>query len=143
MKPLLRTSGLLVVLAASIFLTSCVSGATRPLEHGIHANVKGAQTVRDIKILYGDQVVRFPNNYGPGAQSGWNAPMAIPDSMTVIWKVGDTTKEQVVPLKGKTVAQNRLANWQIYFFDERIEVWREDDEPSSAYNFKPRVQIYP
>ncbi|MES2880045.1 MAG: hypothetical protein V4713_16660, partial [Pseudomonadota bacterium] len=111
--------------------------------HGLNIEVKGNQSIYNVEVLYGKEVIRFKNIYNPGGGSGWNAPMLIPDKMTVRWSVYGQEREVVVNLAGKTAPTNRLARWRLRFFGEKLEVWRDDDDPGSQYYFKPAVQVYP
>ena len=127
-----------------LFLFEIAGCATqRLIEHGIDVDVKGSQAVHDIQVLYGEKVINFDGIRRPGSSGGWNAPMPIPDSMTVKWTVNNLVKEVVVPLNGKLSQADRIANWRLYFYEDRLEVWRVDDDPSSRYYFKAEVKVFP
>lgn len=127
-----------------LFLFGLAGCATnRLIEHGIDADVKGSQAIHDIQVLYGEKVINFEGIRPPGSSGGWNAPMPIPDSMTVKWTVNGIVKVVVVPLKGKLSHADRIANWRLYFYGDQLEVWRVDDDPASRYYFKPEVKVFP
>ena len=122
-------------------MTGCATN--RLIEHGIQPQIKGTQPVYDIEVLYGKEVINFRGIRPPGSGGGWNAPMPIPDSMTVKWTVNNLVKEVVVPLNGKLSQADRIANWRLYFYEDCLEVWRVDDDPSSRYYFKAEVKVFP
>ena len=82
----------------------------------------------------------------PGSGGGWNAPMPVPDKMTVRWTVNGQPQEVTFPLKDK-LSGNSLENWRLRFFGERLEVWREEliAPPSTPTGLRPRklVQVFP
>ncbi|MDT8991457.1 hypothetical protein RQP54_11350 [Curvibacter sp. APW13] len=122
-------------------LAGCASTAV--VEHGIHIEVKGTEPVYDIAVSYGEREIKFADKTAVGSGSLWNAPMRIPDSMTVHWTVHGVRKSVEVSLVGKTADGERLAKWNLVFEAEQLGVWRVDDDPNSKYYFKKPVQVFP
>lgn len=131
------------IVASLALLCACANVGAGVFEHGISPEVKGTQAINDIQVIYGAEVINFKGIRPPGSGGGWNAPMPIPDKMTVRWSISGQPQEVIVNLVGKTVPTNRLAKWRLRFFGEKLEVWRDDDDPGSPYYFKPAVQVYP
>lgn len=124
-----------------IVLSACAT--TRVVEHGIAPQVKGTQTVYDIHVVYGAKELRFDGKRPPGSGGGWTGYMPIPDEMLVSWTVNDERQTTRVTLRGKWDPAEKLANWQLHFDGRNLEVWRQDDDPSSPYYRKRPVKVYP
>jgi hypothetical protein len=137
---ILRMLRILGGVAALLLVTACAGAQI--VEHGISVETQGdLAKVYDVQIDYGLRHISFPGA-GRGANL-WNAPMPIPDSMTVQWTAREVRKKEIVVLKGKTSLSDQIANWKLVFVEDRLEVFRIDLDPSSKYYFKKPVQVYP
>jgi len=130
-----------VVAFTALVLVACVHGGSSA--HGIAIQVYGQVPVHDIKIFYGKETISFSGITVPGASSLWNAPMPVPDQMNVTWTVSDKLQQVSIPLKGKLSTTDRLVNWRLRFYGEKVELWRQDADPSSVYYNKPVVLVFP
>jgi hypothetical protein len=121
--------------AELLLLTALIQGCATPnsgsFEHGIAIENPGKGPVYDIVIFYGQRKIEFSGRtpHNPAGGGLWNAGMPVPSEMTVIWRTEKNGRDHrtTIPLKDKTSFINRLANWKILFFEERIELWREDN----------------
>lgn len=139
-----------VVVALLAFLNACAGGSgmgSRVIEHGISTEIKGTQNIYDIEVLYGKEVISFKGIARPGGGGGWNAPMSVPNEMTVRWTTKGQRQEAVIPLTGKVSPTFLLKRWRLYFYDESLELWREEQTgpTSSLTGLQPRqsVKVYP
>ena len=124
---------------SALILIACVHASGSA--HGIAIQVYGQVPVHDIKIFYGRETISFPGLTVPGASSLWNAPMPVPDQMRVTWTVSDKLQQVSIPLEGKRSTTDRLANWRLRFYGEKVELWREDADPNSGER-KPAVPVF-
>ena len=131
---------LFTALLAVLLVAACAHRGL--VEHGLSFLVYETP-IYDLKITYGKVVVPFSSVSVPGSQSLWNAPMLIPEQMGVTWIAEGKNQEVIIPLEGKLSKNDKIANWRLRFYGERMELWREDDDPSSKYYRKPPVKVYP
>ncbi len=107
---------------------------SKPFPHGITVSNYDVPAIHDITVLYGEMVIKFAGVASPKRlpypnQGGLsNAVMPVPSEMTVIWftEKGGAPHRVTIPLKGRLSPIYQLANWEIRFYGERIELWRED-----------------
>lgn len=119
-------AGLILTLG---FLQGCATTNSGVFEHGIKVSNFGKEWVYDVKIQYGENVIpaEFLIASNPNGGFGWNAPMPIPDEMTITWhteKIGPGHRT-IIQLKNKLSDRHQLANWKIRFYGSRVELWRE------------------
>jgi hypothetical protein len=126
----------------SLFLVNACAH-TNLVEHGIEMTVYGVSPVSDVKIAYGKEVISFPGVRRPGNGGLWNAPMPVPEQMSIVWTTSGQPNEVSIPLKDKLSKTDRIANWRLKFYGEQVELWRQDDDPGNKYYFKPAIQVYP
>lgn len=131
---------LFTALLAVLLVAACAHRGF--VEHGLSFRVYETP-IDDLKITYGKVVVPFSGVSVPGSGSLWNAPMPIPEQMVVTWIATGKPQEVIIPLKGKLSSSDQIANWRLRFYGERMELWREDDDPSSKHARKPSVKVYP
>lgn len=133
-----------VVLVLAALLCACAS--TRLIQHGIQPEVKGTTPVSDIQVLYGEKVINFKGITRPGGGGGWNAPMPVPEAMTVKWTVDGERQEVVIPLSDKQ-SPFLLKNWILRFDAKRIEIFREEQtgpiDPVTHIQPRREVHVYP
>jgi len=130
----------LVVLLVSFSLSGCAN--TRNFQHGISMRVHGERSVYDVRVQYGKELIRFQSVTYPGSGGLWNGPMSVPEHMKVTWFVGGHPQEATVPLKTKLSRIRPLANWVLHFYGERLEVFRQDNDPENPVGRHPLVKIY-
>lgn len=114
--------GILVAICFAL-LPACAS--QQIIEHGIDVETKGTVPVYDIQVLYGKEVITFKGRRPPGSGGGWNAPMPVPEAMTVNWTVNGVRQQITIPLRDKLLADKPLENWRLVFYGEQLELWRE------------------
>jgi len=132
-----------ILLATAFFLCACAN--TGRIQHGIQIESKGPRSIYDVRVNYGEGLIRFRSIYGEGQGSGQGVIHPVPESMKLTWFVGGQPQEAIVPLKSN-LSRHPLRNWVLKFYGERLEVWREEQTgPTNAYGIQPRqeVKVYP
>lgn len=136
--------GILVAICFAL-LPACAS--QQIIEHGIKPEVKGTQAIYDIEVLYGKEVINFRGMVRPGGGGGWNAPMPVPEAMTVNWTVNGVRQQITIPLMDKLLADKPLENWRLVFYGEQLELWREVliAPPATPTGLRPRqsTKVFP
>ena len=135
------------ILAAICFALLPACASQQIIEHGIDVETKGTVPVYDIQVLYGKEVINFKGRRPPGSGGGWNAPMPVPEAMTVNWTVNRVRQQIMVPLKGKTSDTYLLKNWRLKFDGSDLELWREEQtgptNPTTGIQPRHQVKVYP
>lgn len=139
LKPTLANLVRCALLAVCMgLLSACANHGV--MQHGIKTDVKGTQTIYDIQVLYGKEVIDFTGIRPPGSGGGWNAPMPVPDEMTVMWTVDGVRQRITISLLDKVPAAYSIENWRLVFYGEKVELWREVllAPPATPTGLRPR-----
>lgn len=115
-------------------LQGCSALNIGSFEHGIHLFNYGPAPIYDVQIIYGQKTIRFAGitpppkkPYAYTDRGPWNAGMPIPSEIIIAWRTdGSNSNHQVaISLKDKVPVIKKLQNWEIRFFGNQMELWRE------------------